>query len=113
MASDTEKRDQDVRGPGQGYGEEGSRMDLVPGVEGYVQAEGIHEHARGSQLRHGTPRNRPWLPSVASAALLKSASPIHLHPSPWTRSPWHLKQCFVHCDTSSPHPPVPSPVPDT
>lgn len=78
-------------------------MGLVPGVKGYVQAEGLHEHARGSQLRHGTLRNPPWLPSIAPSALLKSASgPPPPHPSPWTRAPWHLKQCFVHCDTSSP-----------
>lgn len=78
----------------------GQPYGFGPGVKGYVQAEGIHEHARGSQLRHGTLRNPPWLLSIAPSALLKSAS-AHPHPSPWTRAPWRLKQCFVHCNTVS------------
>lgn len=54
MASDTEKRDQDVRGAGghvrTGYGERGSHMGLVPGVKGYVQAEGLHKACQGLSL---------------------------------------------------------------
>ena len=79
MASDTEKRDQDVRGAGGHVQDKGMERRAAiwvwsQGLKGMVQAEGLHEHARGSQLRHGTLRNPPWLSSVAPSALLKSAS---------------------------------------
>lgn len=109
MASDTEKRDQDVRGAG-----------------GHVQDKGMERRAAiwvWSQGLKGMSRQRdymsmpgglsldmaPWetLPGFPQLHLQPSWSlplppPPAPHPSPWTRAPWHLKQCFVHCDTSSP-----------
>lgn len=80
MASDTEKRDQDVRGAG-GHGPRtrgsGGRRAQAwvwsQGLKGMSRQRDLHEHARGSQLGHGTSEKPSWLPSIAPSALLKSA----------------------------------------